>query len=193
MADKQPKFSLAAFQQVRVGPEILASFLDVDARSISNFAKEELVVKAGRGEYLLLESVRRVSRRRAEQAAGRLGKDPDVDPARANAMFKNKQSELTQIKIDELQGRLISLPELEAAWSEIMMTVKQAFLSIATRARARMPHLTANDQIDLDGVVRDVMSEIPDLADGKNKNAAKKPPPASQGRGRNGRNRPRVH
>jgi phage terminase Nu1 subunit (DNA packaging protein) len=83
-----------------------------------------------------------------------------VDAARANAELKDAQRRLTEIKIKQLDGELISLPEIRAAWAEIALNVKQMFLSLPARARFRITHLTGEDQNILDEIVRDMLDEV---------------------------------
>jgi len=153
--------SLAALGRVIVERATIAAFLGNDnERSIHVYAKRGLLVKAGHGRYKLLDSVQNVVREIRRQAAGRIGRDQSVDAAKANADLKASQKELTDLRIKQLQGSVISLPEVQAAWEEVALGVKQLFLSLPARVRFDLPHLTGADQKVLERLVRDMLSEL---------------------------------
>ena len=101
-----------------------------------------------------------INRHLSGLASGRAGKDENVDAAKANAELKESQKRLTELRIATMQGDLISLPDIEAAWTEISLAVKQLFLSMPARARFDLPHLTGADQKKLDELARDMLTEV---------------------------------
>jgi phage terminase Nu1 subunit (DNA packaging protein) len=103
--------------------------------------------------------VSNVVKRLREQAAARLGHRESVDVVRANARFKDAQTRLTEIKIKQLEGELISLPEVEAPWDEVADVIRQLFLTFPARARADLPHLNGSDQKALDKLARAMLTE----------------------------------
>lgn len=139
---------------------VLARFLACDHKTVQNYAKKGLVIRLGHGRYALMQSVANVVTHLREQAAGRLGKNENIDAARANAMLKDTQREYVKMRIDRLKGETISLPEVRSAWSEIALNVKQMFLSLPGRARFRITHLTGADQNELDAIVREMLDEV---------------------------------
>ena len=153
--------SLPALRRATVEKGTLAACLSLEnERSIYNYAKRGLLVKAGHGKYLLVESIQNVTRELHKQAAGRIGKDENVDAARSNAQLKDAQRQLVELRLNQLSGALISTADIDAAWAEIALNVKQMFLALPARARFLMPHLSGEDQDALDGLVRDMLSEV---------------------------------
>jgi phage terminase Nu1 subunit (DNA packaging protein) len=153
--------SISELTSIEVSSRVLGFLLGgVDKKTIERYAADDLAVRVGHGRYLLGESLHRVTKRLREQAAGRLGRDENVDAARANAELKDAQRRLTEIKIKQLEGELISLPEVRAAWSEVALNVKQMFLSLPARARFLLSHLSGHDQKVLDQLVRDLLDEV---------------------------------
>lgn len=153
--------SLAALGRVLVERATLAAFLaNENERSIHSYAKRGLLVKAGHGRYKLLESVQNVFHEVRRQAAGRIGKQENVDAAKANADLKISQRELNELRIRQMKGELVSLPEVEAAWDEVALGVKQLFLSFPARARFDLPHLSGADQKVLEKLARDMLEEL---------------------------------
>ena len=139
----------------------LAEALGASKKTIERYAADKIVVRVGHGRYLLLQSVRNVAQRLREQAAERLGRDEQVDAARANVELKDAQRRLTQLKIEQLEEQLITIPEVQAAWDEIGLNIKQMFLSFPARVRSLLPHLDSGDQEVLEQLVREMLTEVP--------------------------------
>jgi phage terminase Nu1 subunit (DNA packaging protein) len=150
----------AELMALEVSSRTLGQILGADQRTIERYGSDGLAVRVGHGRYLLTPTVRNVVKRLREQAAGRIGHDESVDVVRANARFKDAQTRLTDIKIKQLEGELISLPEVEAAWDEVAATIKQLFLTFPVRARADLPHLTGTDQKLLYKLAREMLTEV---------------------------------
>ena len=158
--------NLEAFARVKVDRHVMTAFLgECDTKTLDAYVRRGIVKKAGVGRYPLLDTCQAVFKRLQEMAAGRLGKDENVDAARANADLKDAQRKLVEARLEQLSGSLISLPEIEQAWAEIALNVKQMFLALPTRARFTMPHLTGEDQDALDGLVRDMLTEVAFVTD----------------------------
>ena len=150
----------AQLMDMEVSARTLAEALGADQKTIERYASDGLAVRVGdHGRYLLGPTVRHVTKRLREQAAGRVGHDNSVDVVRANARFKDAQAKLCEIKIKQLENQLISISEVEAAWDEVAATIKQLFLTFPARARADLPHLTGRDQKVLDGLARSMLTE----------------------------------
>jgi len=150
----------AELDSLEVTSATLASLLGVDKRSIQRYATENLAVRLAHGRYRLAQTVRNITGRLREQAAGRIGHDETVDVARANARLKEAQAKLTELKIKQLDGELISLAQVDAAIDEIAVINRQLFLTFPARARADLPHLTGGDQKVLDRIAREMLTEV---------------------------------
>ena len=79
---------------------------------------------------------------------------------RANCELKNSQRRLNELRIAKMEGNLISIPEIDAAWTEIALSIRQLFMSLPARARFELPHLTGQDQEALDTLVREMLTEV---------------------------------
>ena len=132
---KKP-ITTAQVRDMEVSSCTLAEVLGADQKTIERYASDGLAVRVGHGRYLLGPTVCNVTKRLREQAAGRIGHDESVDVVRANARFKDAQAKLTELKIAQLEGKLISLPEAEAAWDEVAVVIRQLILTFpVTRPR----------------------------------------------------------
>ena len=140
---------------------LAAALGGVSKRTIERYAADNVVVRVGHGRYLLLQSVQNVARRLRQQADERLGRDEQTDAVRATVELKDAQRRLTQLKTKQLEGHLITMTEIEAAWEEIGRILKEMFLSFPTRVLSLLPHLDEKEQEALEQLVRDMLSEVP--------------------------------
>ena len=113
----------------------LARICRLDVRTILKLAEQGTVVRVARGRYAQFASISRLIEHYRKQAAGRVGRDENIDAVRANCELKNSQRRLNELRIGKMEGELISLPEVKAAWDEIALGVRQLFMSLPARAR----------------------------------------------------------
>jgi phage terminase Nu1 subunit (DNA packaging protein) len=147
-------------EDVSVDAPTLARICRLDVRTILKLAEQEIVVRVARGRYAQWASVGNLIEHYREQAAGRIGRDETVDAMRANCELKNSQRRLNELRIAKIEGELISLPEVEAAWAEIALATRQLFMALPARARFDLPHLTGADQKVLERLVREMLTEV---------------------------------
>jgi phage terminase Nu1 subunit (DNA packaging protein) len=60
------------------------------------------------------------------------------------------------------KGEWVRTRDVEHRWAMIAVTTRTALLGIPSRARGRLPHLTALDVAVLDGLVRECLAELAD-------------------------------
>ncbi len=153
-------FTLSLLKHMNVDSAALAYMIGgVDQETVRLYAKRGLAVRVAHGTFAMVDSVHGITKVLREQAAGRIGRNENVDAARANMEFKDAQRDLTRLKLKQLGGELISLGEIEEAWDEVALVIKQLFLTYPARLRADLPHLTGKDQKVMDRVARDMLSE----------------------------------
>jgi phage terminase Nu1 subunit (DNA packaging protein) len=145
---------------VSVDAPTLARLCRLDVRTILKLAEQGIVVRVARGRYAQRQSVGNLLEHYRARAAGRESQDGSIDVVKANAALRDSQRRLNDLKIAQLEGRLISLPEVEAAWDEVAATIKQLFLTFPVRARADLPHLTGTDQKLLYKLAREMLTEV---------------------------------
>jgi phage terminase Nu1 subunit (DNA packaging protein) len=124
-------------------------------QTIQNLAKAGIIVKAGRGRYLLAPSVRAYVIHLRAQAAGRHGGDSSIDAVSEGALLKRKQRINYELKNAVLRSKMIPLEDIEPAWARIFRSARAAIMSIPEEARFRIPHLTASHAEILDEICRD--------------------------------------
>ena len=150
---------------VLVDGTMLARICRLDVRTILKLAEQGIVLRVARGRFAQWESIGNIIEHYRDRASGRESKDGTVDVVKANAALRDSQRRLTDLKIAQLDGTLISLPEVRAAWAEVALHVKQMFLSLPARARFLLSHLSGRDQEVLDRLVRDMLDEVAFKAD----------------------------
>jgi len=70
-----------------------------------------------------------------------------------------------ELETEKRAGRVISTEEVERILTTLVVQAKTALLGLPTRARQRLPHLTAADTAELDRLVREVLTELADGAE----------------------------
>lgn len=86
----------------------------------------------------------------------------------ADARAKLAEAQLVEqnLKNLKLTGDLISIADAQVAWGKFATVVRSSVMSIASRARQEMPHLTAHDGQALRALCVDVLTEAAENLDG---------------------------
>lgn len=141
-----------------VNAEQMAAALDCNRRTMERYAEQGLVVKVSRGRYHFLTSIRNVIGHLRKQAASQQSAS-GLNAVDENVLLKQTQRKLAELRYEQLNGSVISLPEVEEAWSALVVATRQLVLSIPGRARAELPHLTGADQKALQLICHGVLKE----------------------------------
>jgi phage terminase Nu1 subunit (DNA packaging protein) len=137
----------------------VARWLNCSTRQLREYVGRGLVVRTGPGQFDLEASVRGVVLYLRELASSRRGAD-GTDVVKASAALKDAQRKLAELKYQQLDGQLMSLPEAEAVWSGLVRSGRTLVQSLPARARFVLPHLTDADQATLEKLVDDMLREI---------------------------------
>ena len=95
----------------------LAALIGVTTKTIRNHAERGVVVRAGRGKYLLAESIRRML------ADARKGSRPN-DLHREQLALVREKRRSAELRNAEAEGRVIDLSEAEAVVDAIVATFR---------------------------------------------------------------------
>lgn len=142
-----------------VDVETLARFWGCDVRTVQNEAKAGVAIRLKHGRYALVQSTQNYCRKLREQAAGRATTEGGINPAEESALLRREQRTLAELKRHHLEGRLLSLEEVKAAWRDVVQGTQQLFRSLPSRARFDMPHLTGADQKQLKRICDEMLTE----------------------------------
>ena len=137
----------------------VARWLNCSTRQVRQYAEEGLAVRTGPGRFDLERSVGNVVLHLRELAASRKGAD-GADVVKASAALKDVQRRLAELKYAQLDGQVISLPEAEMLWGELVRSGRALFRSFPLRARSVLPHLSDADQLALERLADDMLREM---------------------------------
>lgn len=138
----------------------LGRWLGITERMGRELAKEQIVVRAGRGLYKLEESVRRYCEHIRRTTSQRGGEASLAKMREERIRIAKEQADALALKNAEARGELLDAKAVEAEWSDILRTVRAGMLAVPSRAGARLPHLTPHDIAEIDAEVRAVLTEL---------------------------------
>jgi phage terminase Nu1 subunit (DNA packaging protein) len=127
-----------AVEELLVDVGALMALTGVSKQFIGELAKDGVVIKGGRGIYVLAQSIRNYidSLRDRQKTLG--DGDTEINAAKELALLRQKQRELTQIKIDVETGKLVRVDHAVRLYSELAHDVKTTFLAMPTRMAQRL-------------------------------------------------------
>ena len=119
-----------------VGSQALANVLGLTAARISQLRKEGVLRAEGRPlRFKLAESVQAYIAYATEAARGRSATDRDAEARKlkADADYKAARARQEELKLAELEGRMHSAEDVEAATTELVYAVRSAVLALPGR------------------------------------------------------------
>jgi phage terminase Nu1 subunit (DNA packaging protein) len=136
----------------------LGRILDLNRRSVMDWAAKGVLEKAANGRFLTEASIQAYVKALREQAAGRATANGDL--AEEKAANERIKREINEIKLAQLRGDVLTLEEVTESWTKFALIVKGAMLSIPTKARGTIPHLTAHDGETIKRICRDTLTDL---------------------------------
>jgi phage terminase Nu1 subunit (DNA packaging protein) len=130
----------------------LGEHIGMATRSVAELAKRGLAVKAGPNRYRLKESIARYCDDLRRQARGKGGEGAAAERGRLAAA----QASYVELKTKRQNGELLDAKAVEAAWSDILRTVRSGVLCVPSR----LPQLSRQDRAALDAELRRVLTEL---------------------------------
>lgn len=146
--------------EIEVSAKDLASIIGVKDRTIRDFADRGLVIRAGRGRYRLVESVRAYCDHLRATASGRGGEQGVDTLVSERTRLARESADQMAMKNAASRRELVPAAEVEREWSEVIRRVRSGCLAIPSRVRQALAHLTAFDVQAIDAEVRAVLKEI---------------------------------
>jgi phage terminase Nu1 subunit (DNA packaging protein) len=136
----------------------IARWLNCSTRQVRQYTEEKLVIRTGPGRFDLEASVRGVVKHLRELASGHRSEGADV--AKASAELKQSQKRLVDLRYNQLRAKLISMDEVEAVWSDLILATQFLFRSIAPRFRERAPYLSPQHYEMLQELTQELLREV---------------------------------
>ncbi|MCB1471014.1 MAG: hypothetical protein KDK08_28500 [Rhizobiaceae bacterium] len=138
----------------------IAALTGLSLRSVSDWAQRGVLVRAGaKGQYLTVPSLLNYIGQLRENKAGR------ANPTKAGALSENDLNkrairQINELKYAQLRGDVLTREEVTESWGKFATAVKGALLSVSTRARKTIPHLTPHDGETLKRICRDILTDL---------------------------------
>lgn len=127
------------FDAVTVDIGVMTEVLGVSEQFVGRLVKDGVVVKQGRGAYLLLPSVRQyIAQLKDRQRSVSVDGDERINAADELARLRQKQRELTEIKIDVERGKLVRLEDAQRVYGELVSDAKNTFLRLSQRVAPKL-------------------------------------------------------
>lgn len=126
----------------------------ISARTVRDYQERGSVFVAERGKIDVVKSLHGYLGRLREQASGR---SDASDDRRVLEQYKAKREELAYRKE---AAEVLDLVEVKEAWSRFAVVLRTSAMSVPSRARARIPHLTAHDGQVLDVLMREFLVDL---------------------------------
>lgn len=157
MAAKARKEAGSRFPETCTAAD-LAVILGMAPRNVRDWAAKGVFVKTATGRFITVASVQAYVKALREQAAGRATSSGELaDEKVAGERIKR---EINEIKLAQLRGDVLTLDEVTDSWTKFALAVKGAVLSLPTKARGTIPHLTAHDGETLKRICRDTLTDL---------------------------------
>ena len=134
MADENPgEYGVTA--EAVLPARALARLWSCSTREVRLLAERGIAVRVGPGRYAFKKSTQNYIVHLREVAAGRHSRDGSVDAVKAGVHAKLQRARLDEIRANMLEAKLISISDVEAAWAEVVLAIRDAVLSIPGRVR----------------------------------------------------------
>ena len=143
----------------------LSKLFGVSPRTIRDLKTRGIIFSASPGsrDFNTIKSIHGYLTHLREGAAGRASGETSLVDERAQTERVNRQ--IQEIKLAEMQGKMIPVDVSEQAWGAFAAAVKAAFLAFPSRLRQNIPHMTAHDAQTAKELARDVLRDLAEEAE----------------------------
>lgn len=152
-----------------------AQLIGVSIRTVRDLRLRGVLKADKAGNIYVLAALHEYHKALRAQAQGRSGQD-GLDLASERAKLTRLQIEEQEMKNATTRGGLLKLEDVKVGWGRFATVVRTSVLSIPSKARSRIPHMTAHDGEVLGEICRDVLMDAADeISDGAVPGAEKEP------------------
>jgi phage terminase Nu1 subunit (DNA packaging protein) len=138
----------------------LSKLMNLSMRSLRDMDSRGKLVRAPKaGLYMTVATLNACWDHLREVAAGRLR---ETESPLALERLKNEtiERQIREITLKKLKGEVLTLEEVDESWSTFAGMIKSAVLNIPSKARMKIPHLTAHDQLTLRTIAVDMLVDL---------------------------------
>jgi hypothetical protein len=98
--------------------------------------------------------------------------DDPVDVTEARVRLLTAQAELAEHELALKRGEVVPAAEVEGAWAGIVTASRARLLGVPSRMKELIPHLTTDEMVTLDDLIREALEELAGPKDGDAAGAA---------------------
>lgn len=139
----------------------LSECLELSTRRIQQLAEEGVLVRAQRGKYNAIESMKNYIRFLEERDAGNTG---EVDYYHEKALHEKAKREKAEIEVAALKGKMHKSEDVAAVMNDMVASCRAKMLSLPTKV-APMVVGKNNVAVVRDLISREVKEALNELAD----------------------------
>ncbi|WP_191569056.1 terminase small subunit [Paracoccus yeei] len=137
----------------------LGEILGLNERTVRDLVDRGVVTRTGRGRYDLFGSILAYVEHLRAVAAGRGGEAASYDLTRERARLAKEQADERELRNATLRGELVEVEAVKREWTDILRSIRSRVLSVPSRVRQSLPHLTGHDVERIDGELRRALEE----------------------------------
>lgn len=137
----------------------LAVILGISTRAVSDWDTRGVLIRAAGGRYQTLPSINNYIGALREKKAGRKTSDSG-EKLSEKELNQQVVRQINEVKLAQLRGDMLTVDEVTESWGKFATAVKGAVLSVPTRARRTIPHLTPHDGETLKRICRDILTDL---------------------------------
>ncbi|KQR30503.1 MerR family transcriptional regulator [Rhizobium sp. Leaf155] len=149
----------------------LADLLGVSKRAVSDFVERGIVVKTERNRFDMRRSIQLYCEHLRTMAAGRSGDGADALTTE-RARLAREQADQTAMKNAVMRREMIPITDVRHEWTSIGRRIRNGIMSVPSRCRQMLPHLTTFDVDVIDRELRSALSDLGEQDDDRSLDAA---------------------
>lgn len=147
-------------EQKAVNARKLGDVLGISERAVWDLADRGIIERAGRGRYDLFTGIHAYCGHLRSVAAGRGGEAASYDLTRERARLAKEQADERELRNATLRGELVEAEAVKREWADVLRSVRSRVLSVPSRVRQSLPHLTGHDVERIDSELRRALEEV---------------------------------
>lgn len=135
----------------------LAAAFGVTTHQVHLLAKEGTLIRAGRGEYPVLENVRKYCERLRKASYPKMGPAGDADYEKSRARLTAAKADSEEIKLAQLQGKVVEVEAVERVWNGMVSIAKTRILGVPSKIAPRLKG--KKDPAEIQSIIENALHE----------------------------------
>lgn len=149
---------------ITVNSAALEKIVGVSDRRIRQLAEENIIVRAAKGRYKLMESIRNyiLSLKVSIEAAESDTPDGGLDLDAEKAIHERVKRQISELKLKTMKGELHKSEDVERVMTDMLVAMKTKLLSLPSKLA---PMLISRNDIDYvrEAIMREVLEALNEL------------------------------